>query len=549
MNFIKRIFIHGRFHLAAGLLVIFYLGALPSFLTARVTVIEGNKENIKTGKLLSRSGSLDIGDFLAASEITRSGAPVFKPVKGDKTLVALCTKDKTLIIDTVNHKQRRQLNLPSVLNVYRFEGGDFFLVVHNEDTGKKISRFDTGSQTPAWTVPFDIEDSFTWGKLNVYKTLPFPVTCRYVPGKKQLFLAGITFLGKGRKLSVRNKILLLDAGTGRTIREHDFHYRRYVDKDHALLVDKENKQLELMDFNNGESTMKASYNDSVLPDKKNWYYFSDYDWLYPVKPSYGGQVWLGYEFHKLGWEFGALLTSKGLMISARKFADRLKPGVKISHWSMINLKTGEAEPVNPCPNSGLDMALLNVSGKKWPVIVPQRSHWKGWKIADIPEHIIFWRIDRDGSMKQFTVPTSAGENVRLFYNPNHSKKWCHDGEYLYFLHSGKQKIFKKIMIERKLLRVKIGGDKAEEIHTYADKEEVSYILSGDDGHVVLSGKDRGIMVQVPQGKEITGTGLPGDAGQGRDIPAVIARREYAITWMQAIDTFYLHKHILKTDLP
>jgi hypothetical protein len=548
MNFIKRKFFHWKFNPAVVFFVIFYFLVHSPFLAAKVKIFAGNKENIKAGELLSSTGYLDIGDFLAASEITRNSVPLFKPVNGDKTLVVLWLKDKALIIDTVNRKLRQQINLPFIIDVYRPEGSDFFLVVNREDKdkGKKISRYDDGSPTPAWTVPYDMENKFNWGVGNVYETLPFPVRIRYLPEKKQLFFAGITFTGKGKNFAILNKILLLDAEKGRVVREHNYHYRRNVEKNLELLVDKESNRFDLVDFNNGEITMTAVYSDSELLEEKKRYDFADYDWFAPVKKPVGGKEWLGYEFHKRGWEFSALQTTKGLMISTRKFVDKVKPGVKISHWVMINPGTGKGEPVNPCPNSGFDMALLNISGKKWPVIVPQRAYSRGMTGA---KSNIFWIIERDGSMKQFTIPAPPEENTWFYYDPYHSKKWCHDGEYLYYLHSDRQKIFKKVIKERTLFRVKIGGDKAEKIFTYGDKQEASYILSGNNGYMVLSGKFRNLLVQAPPGKEITGTVFPDGAGPGRDILQIIAVREYAKTWSGVTNAIYLHKQIPKTELP
>jgi hypothetical protein len=544
MNFIKRKFFHWRFNLAVDFFVIFYFLVLSPFLAAGVKTYAGNKENIKTGELLSGIGSLDIGDFLAESEISKMSVPIFKPVNGDKTLVALWLKDKAIIIDTIDRKLVQKINLPFIISIYRFEGSNFLLVVNREDTEKKISRFDYGSQTPTWAVPFDIETTFSWGAGNIYKTLPFPVHCRYVPDKKQIFFAGITYKGKGKNFVILNKILLLDTEKGRVVREHDYHYRRYVDKDLELLVDNDSKIFEVIDFNNGDTTMKVSYSDSELLDEKKDYYFADYDWIFPVKSELAGMEALGYIFYKPGWEFSALLTEKGLMISTRKLVDKVKPGVKISHWVMFNPGTGKGEPVNPCPNSGLDMALLNISGEKWPVIVPQRSYYQGSKV---PTFNSFWIIDRDGSMKHFTTPAPPEENTWFYYNPYHGKKWCHDGEYLYFLHSDTQGVFKKTIKERKLFRFKIGGDKAEKIFTYGDKEIASYILSGDNGYMILSGKERNILVQAPQGKEITGTGFAGELGAAAR--EIMAEREYAKTWVGVTNAIYLHKHIPKTELP
>jgi len=173
MNVIKRKFFHWRFNPAAGFLVIFYFLVLSPFLTAGVKIYAGNKENIKTGELLSGTGSLDIGDFLAASEISRMSVPIFKPVNGDKTLVVLWLKDKALILDTVNRKLLQKINLPFIINVYRLEGSNFLLVVNREDKVKKISRFDYGSPTPTWTVPFELENTF---RFSDSLKLPDPIS-------------------------------------------------------------------------------------------------------------------------------------------------------------------------------------------------------------------------------------------------------------------------------------------------------------------------------------------------------------------------------------
>jgi hypothetical protein len=502
----------------------------------KAKVIEPDKSNIRLGSLLTDAGELDISNFLVGDEIDKNNLPVFIPVQGDHTLTVLKLKDRVLIVDIVNSKAVQRIDLPTIENIFRITGTDYFLVLNKEDKVRKISRFEIGSTKATWTAPFDMEYGFNWGYGNYYRRIPFPVRYKLIDAKIILF-TGIRIIGEGKRSYYGNRLLYIDSETGNIVREQDFHYRRHVEGTLEFYVDKDKKSFEIIDISNGKSFMKGTYTDEDIPEAANRYNFID---TYRIKgvPNVSGVF-------TANWEFTPLLLNKGLLISVRKFINKLKFGVTQSHWVIINPETGQRTKIDPAPLGGVDMALRNMSGKKWPLIVPHVIYQSGFRKAKSNS---YWVINSDGSMKQFNAPPSIPEEKLYFtFDPYRITKWIHDGEYLYYLHSPLPKVFKRVVSDRKLFRIKIGETRAEMIYSYGDKEMFSLIRLGLNGHLVLTGQKRRILVKVPEGKEIMTTEF--SAGLDSLLWRNVAEKKYYETWKELDNPRFLHKNLSQTDRP
>jgi len=500
-------------------------------LFSKVKVIEPSKDTINLGNLLSTAGELDISNFLGKSELDKRNLPVFIPVQSDKTLIALRLKERVLIVDTVNRKAVQRIDLPSIENIFWITGTDYFLVMHREEKERKISRYKIGSGKATWTAPFDMVYSFNWGSGSYYRRVPFPVVYNLIKDTDTILFTGIRIIGKGKQSYFSNRILFMEAATGKVINEKDYHYRRRVEGTLELYVDKEKKIFEVIDISNGKSFMKGKYNDEDIPDAAHRYSFIGHSRISGFSNVGGG--------FSSNWEFSPLLLDKGLLISVRKFVSKLKFGVTQSHWVIINPENGQRKKIEPAPLGGVDMALRNMSGKKWPVIVPHVIYQSGFRR---PKSNSFWVIASDGSMKQITAPENIPEEkIRFTYNPYNSSSWIHDGEYLYYLHSPAAKVFKKVVSDRKLFKIKIGESRAQLIYTYGDKEMSSSILFGSGGYLVLTGRKRRILVKVPEGKEVAETDF--SDGLGTSIWRNVAEKRYYETWNQVEDVRFLHKNL------
>ena len=507
-------------------------------LFSKVKVIEPDKDNINPGKLLTAAGELDISNFLSKDEIDKNNIPALIPVQGDHTLIALWRKERVLIIDTVNRKAVQRIDLPSVENIFRIQGTDYFLVVNKEkEKDREISRYEIGSGKATWTAPFDMVYGFNWGSGNFYRKIHFPVIYKLIKDTGNIFFTGMRILGEGKQSYYSNRLLFIEAETGKIIREHDYHYRRNVEGTLELYVDKEKKIFEVIDISNGTSWMKGTYNDEDIPDDVNRYSVIDHSRISGFSNVGGG--------FSSNWEFSPLLLDKGLLISVRRFVSKLKFGVTQSYWVIIDPEKGQRKKIEPAPLGGVDMALRNMSGKKWPVIVPHVIYQSGLRR---PKSNSFWVINSDGSMKQITAPPNIPEEkIRFTYNPYNDSEWIHDGEYIYYLHSPAPKLFKNVVSDRKLFKIKIGESQAQLIYTYGDKEMSSSIFSGSPGYLVLTGLERRRLVKVPEGKEIAETDFSDNLGTS--IWRSVSEKKYFETWKQVEDVRFLHKNLPEDGRP
>ena len=243
----------------------------------------------------------------------------------------------------------------------------------------------------------------------------------------------------------------------------------------------------------------------------------------------GGQ----YHFSPLGtWDFGGLLTKKNFILSTRNLRAKVKKGEKRSHWVVFDRETGKREFLNPAPNTGLDMKIRNVSDQKWPVIVPEQNFWEK---KQIPNTNTFWIIEKNGSIRKFKTPSPPEPGVWFIYGQNFHDKWCHDGQYIYYIQTTpSKKIMKREETPRRLFRIKIDGQEATKIFEYRSKEWNSYISYGKNGLLLISNKGNPKMIKIPDGELIS----PSEE-----------RRQYYQAWMKVDKPRYLLKNIPQSDLP
>ncbi len=292
-------------------------------------------------------------------------------------------------------------------------------------------------------------------------------------------------LAKDERSSPLYRTMRRDTKKGEIIEEKKFHYRRKINGNLELFVDKEKKEYEVIDIIKGEVVLKGKYDQNDIPDKKDRYWIIDLD-RFPAGVRFMG----GFKSY---WEFSPLLTENGLIISSRRYVNKFKTGVSESIWVLLDPKNNSKKKITPAPMSGIDMAVKNIGNKMWPVIIPNIRY--SGRIGGIDK---FWVIRKDGTITAAPLPVIEGIKkfrYHFFWNLN----WVHDGEYIYYLHFPLKLFSKKGGGE--LYRFKIGETASKLIFTYKDRERYGSISHGEGRFVILPGKEIKLL-KLPEGNII-----------------------------------------------
>lgn len=526
------------------LLLVFFMVFTAGIVFPKANYYLPDKSNINLGELVSKTGSISLGAFFIPDKKGRIVQPAMGTVIGDKKLLYLNSGKKIMVIDTETHKILLDIYLSTKvvaiaysIRIYRSEGQNFFLIIHKVKKKQVISRYDFGMDGPKWTIPFYEIFKFRYYYTNkdfFMKNTPFNI--RLIENNTRMLLIGVTIDYK--KNVYMNEILKIDVETGRTIMRERYHYRRQVEKDLKIFVNKDNMEFKIIDIKNGNIHMEGKYDDSVIPEGKGrrYMFIGNSEIFFQSGERISG-----------GWDFSVVFCDKGLMFSARNYSGGLfKHGIKDPRWSLFDKETGKIKKIEPAPQGGLEMAIRNTSGEKWPKIVPQMVSQSAFRKSKTHS---FWKINSDGSMKLFKIAHSGDEDVIFRYSHRHKKKWIHDGEYMYHLYSPLQKFLGKLKpLERKLFRIKIGEEKSELIFKFSDKAFVSHIEIDSKSYITLTGYDfRRILLELPEGKDVTESKYKEQIL--RTVSREKNRKKYFNKWMKLNDIKYLTKNLPLEQFP
>jgi hypothetical protein len=449
-------------------------------LSGRVKVLQPDKEVVKLSGHITRLGKIEFPGFFDTKKMSSSKLPArIIRLEGDKQAYVLMSKDRVLVFDPMARKVMNILDIPDIEKIIYLKEIDSYIVVHTKESENHLSKIPRTTGKIAWSIPYDYRSDFYTGGKHLKWLVTVPATYRLLENNSKLLLCGITY--NKRMRDYKHRVSTIDLTRGQVINDKIFDNGRYLQEPMMFYMDRKSKRYEIIDRNTGNITMQGVLDKKDIPDRINRYRFVDVG----IIPYYAR----GIAF--TNWEFTPLLIKNGLLISTRMYVSRFKEGVPESYWLKIDPAQNKKEKIVPAPLAGIDMRIKNITGKPWPVIVPNLTY-KGIGIIDK-----LWMIDEEGTIKEIPLPVM--ENVKYtrclpaVYSPNDASNWVHDGEYLYYLHSKKG--------EENLFKFKIGSTDVKTICKSDGKSQLNTIEAVDKNFMVLSGTDKKL-VRISDGQVI-----------------------------------------------
>jgi hypothetical protein len=454
-------------------------------LSGSVKVLQPDKEVVKLSGHITRLGKIEFPGFFDSKRMSSKKLPArIIRLEGDKQAYVLMSKDRVLVFDPMARKVVNILDIPDIEKIIYLKEIDSYILVHTKESENHLSKIPRTTGKIAWSIPYDYRSDFYTGGKHMKWLVTVPASYRLMDNNSKLLLCGITYKKMGL---YEHRVSTIDLTRGQVINDKTFDYGRYLQEPLVFYMESKSKKYEIIDRNTGNITMQGVLDEKDIPEKIFRYRFVDVG----IIPYYAR----GIDF--TNWEFTPLLIKNGLLISTRMYASRFKEGVKESYWLKIDPAQNKKEKIVPAPMAGIDMRIKNITGKPWPVIIPNIT-FKGIKIIDK-----LWMIDEEGTIKEIPLPVMENvENTRCLpavYSHNDASNWVHDGEYLYYLHSKWKGFIKKG--DGILFKFKIGAADSKTICKSDGKSQLDTIEAFDKNFLLLSGEGKKL-VRIPDGEVI-----------------------------------------------